>query len=314
MSPLLTRLIPQAPISRYRLGIAFGRETLSAIISHRSDKGLALRKTREYSLATPLFSGKPTATARSAITEALIKLGKELEDRYSIIQVALPDPAVVTQVFTLESLPNDSAAQRELAKWRFSREQHLQQEQIECSCQDLGAADGQRLLLAQAVDQSWLATLKQAFAAAGLLPAVIDSASGHRFNYFHDQITQADKHGAMISIESDYWGLTIWDDQGRLRFHRGRWRDATSTGLVQDIAGEAERSIRAWLHGGRDYQFGSLYLAGSDDACQQLATVLQDRMHAAPVMLDCAQGLMVNVGQTIPVIGSCSAMAAAVAR
>lgn len=312
MLPLLTKLIPQTAVSLDCLSLAFGRGQLQSVLTRRTDKGTELRRIQQHPLASSLFTTKPGSSARTEITTALIAASKTLDDPFTTIHICLPDPVIVMQVFMLDSIPHDQAAQRELALWRFSRDQHLPKDEIDCSCQVLGEDDGKQLLLGLAIEKSWLSIIKTAINDAGLLPAVIDAAACYRFNYFHDVLTKTKKHGALLTLEPDYWSLSIWDDRGRLRFNRARWREPETDKLVSDLAAEIERSIRAWLHG-KSYQFGGIYLVGQDAAFQPLAEILTNRMQQAPVILTSDQGVVDNK-KMISADVSCSAIAASVLR
>ena len=146
--------------------------------------------------------------------------------------------------FELDELPKSRRAQLDLVRFRFGR-QGTSGAQA-CAGQALARDGGKQLVLGMAADEGWRGLVQRALAAAGMVPWSMSGNAPRQFNRFHDRLVQSS--GALVALAPDAWSLWLWDDQGRPRHGRGRWREGAEDHAA--IALEVERSILAYVHGG----------------------------------------------------------------
>lgn len=297
------------------MGLGLGREAVYAAHATRNGEGWRIDWVKGERLPITLFDGTPTPEILPALTVAVARLCGDVKNAFVPIQVALPDPMVSLAVFELDELPKTDRTRIELVRWRFGKELHRGNQAIECTCQDLGVENGKHLLLGLAVDSEWLRTLKQAFAAAGIITSVIDMSVCHCFNRFYEVLTGDGQGGALIALDPEVWTLCIWDSSGRLRFARSRWRAEAANGgaTYSQIATEVERTIIAYVGGERTV--AHLYVTGDPEDIENVSASLDQRMNEECVRLPVDKGFTgdpsafdVNTGL------AASALAAAVCR
>lgn len=268
---------------RASLGLSLGRDNVRAAKLVTDAGRVTIEWVAQENLPLRLFADQPSADARAAMAQAFAKLCAEARTHYLPVQVALPDPAVSALVFELEEVPAEALAREELARWRFAKALHLDAKAIACATQSLGEDQGKALLMALAIEQTWLACVREALHDAGVATAVIDMAACHRFNRFHDLLTERNQDGTLVNIDSDTWSISIWDRQGRLRFIRARWRERTPA--VGDVAEEVERALRAYARPGAGKSLGSIFVSGDKDDATALVAALDEVVHEPCVYL-----------------------------
>jgi hypothetical protein len=64
-------------------------------------------------------------------------------------------------------------------------------------------------------------------------------------------------------VAPDAWSLWLWDERGRPRHARGRWREP---GDQAAIALEAERSILAYVQSAPAHRVARVYVAAASEA------------------------------------------------
>lgn len=280
------RRVEQAFLPRASVGLVIGAESICAAHVVADADGRRVEEIRTEALPVRLFGGAPTATMQQALAGALEKIGAGFKDAYLPVHVALPDPVIQLVVFELEDLPKTKKSRAELVRWRLAKEFHAEGQPLDCAHQDLGAEDGKRLLLGQAGDGSWLAALKQALRDAGITPWTINAGVCHRFNRFHDRFASEANGGALIALDPEWWTLSVWDREQRLRLARGRWRDgAAGNDGYEAIAADTERTILSYVRGGVDRAIGRVFIAGEAPAIAGLSAALARRMRDGPVAL-----------------------------
>ena len=268
------------------VGIAIGRTQLSAAMV---SSGARVEWVQHADLPMSFFTGSLAPGHVTALAEGLKSIFRELKQTYIPVHVALPDPLGHLAVFDLDERPKNRKMRRDLARWRFARELDVPEPSLDCVTQDLGSENGKLLLLGQALDGAWLACVRQALRQAGVAPWSINQAVSYRFNRFYDQLTREQHGGAMVTLDPDAWSLAAWDDAGRPRFLRSRWR-SRGAGEVdasdyQGIAEEIERTVLSYVHGGSNRSIAQFYVSGAHDEVTQLSTALDRRLHEKPGIL-----------------------------
>ncbi|HEY6095570.1 MAG TPA: hypothetical protein VIU93_11525 [Gallionellaceae bacterium] len=270
MLPLLINQL--APASPLQAGIAVGRRQLCAVTIESKGSGWSVRNIHRQDLAVPLFSGAPTTAALGALDAALQAISRELDAQFALIHVALPDSVIRSSVFELDELPKAAAQRTDLMRWRFAQSWQRPEESLECRGQDLGNADGKRLLLAQAGDRAWSDCVKQALERAGQMPASMNAALAYRYNRFQHQFAPA--AGAMLSLDPDGWTLAYWDEVRRLRHITTRLRAGDSSDELGGLADDVVRNVQSGAIGKAE----RLYLSGDSQEMLDLSARLEGKL------------------------------------
>lgn len=244
-------------------GLALGRDRAAlALVGRRPLQ-------EEFPLDTRLFSGPPSPPARRALVDALGKVAKHVGRRYLPLHVSVPDALVRWALFELDEMPRSAAARLELARFRFARQGV--NGAAACACQPLERDAGKHLLFAMAMDGAWRAAIAAALAEAGLHAWSLNANACRLFNRLHAR--RGGQSGALVAAAPDAWSLWLWDERGRPRHARGRWRAGGAD--HGEIALEAERAILAYADGGRSVA-RVLVAAGAETP--QLARALDERL------------------------------------
>lgn len=251
-------------------GLAIGRDYVGFA---RLGAGGKLEALEERPLATRLFSGAPSPESHEVLTQALTAFAAGMKRRYLPLHVSLPDAAVRWATFELDELPKSPATQLELARFRFAR-QGVNGAAVH-ACQPLERNGGKPLLFGMAMDGAWRACVTGALGKAGLVAWTLSANACRQFNRFHDRLTQAS--GALVTATPDAWALWLWDEHGRPRHARARWREAG--GEPAGIALEAERSILAYVHGAPGRAVAHVFAAAGAET-GALADALDARLRA----------------------------------
>lgn len=286
---------------RAAAGLAVGRDYV-ALAEIAPGPGLGrVKSLEEIALATPLFSGAPSAAAALALERALQRFAGKLAKRYLPLHVSLPDPLVHWSLFELDALPAARAAREALVAFRFSRQGlnggHLY------ACQPLGEEAGKQLALGMAIDRPWHALLASALAKAGMVAWTIHGNACRQFNAFHERL--AGRSGALVALAPDAWSLAVWDASGRLRHARGRWRAGGADEAA--IAVEVERAILAYVHRPPGRDVSRVFVVGEGGA---LADALDARLREPCTRLSFHE----RAEGTTPVASAPLAFAAALAQ
>jgi len=240
-------------------GLAIGRDYVGLAYVERG-KGNGQVRLAEEPLDAQLFDGAPTPRAAEALAKALRKAAGFLAKRYLPIHVSLPDALLRWTVLELDQLPQKRDAQLELVAFRFAR-QGLTGHYVH-ACQPLGRERGKHLLLGVAADAGWHRLVSEALEQAGLVAWTLDANACRQFNLFHDRLTAAS--GSLVALAPDAWSLWLWDEAGRTRYVRGRWR--TGGGDHEEIALDVERAILAYVHGDPSRTVAKVFAAAGEES------------------------------------------------
>lgn len=279
MSPSSTERAPRPSV-----GLAIGRDYVgfAAVLPARG--GWRAQTVSEERLETRLFCGAPAREARAALAGALRKLARGVARRFVPVHVSIPDAAVQWGLFELEEMPKASAAQLDLARLRFSRQGvnggHAY------ACQRLPGGGGKELLLGMALDKGWQRCIGDSLDDAGVVAWSLSTNACRCFNRFHDQLTQAS--GALVALAPDAWSLWLWDEGGRPRYARARWRGSPGADYAE-IALDVERSILAFVQGHAERTVARLFTAAGAESAA-MATALDKRMREPCVRLPAQDG------------------------
>jgi len=247
-------------------------------------RGRVLQDVQSATLVAGLFDGDPTLATGAELARAFAQLTESVRDSAIPVQIALPDPVVSIQTFEFESLPKNDKEREALVRWRFAKQLSVDGEKLACTWQELPESEGKHLLLAAAVDRRWLGLILAACQEAHLTPAVVDAGINFHFNAFQARFAD-NSDGALLVMQPDSWTAMLWDANRRPRFMRARWRNANGGSDHEDIAGEVERLIRAYVHGAPGRRLGSVAICGTEPEFNVLADLLDRRMHSPCVRL-----------------------------
>jgi hypothetical protein len=289
-----------------RAGLAVGRDYVGFAELAAADGGWRVTGLAETKLDAPLFSGAPAAEAADALRKGLGELAGRVKGRYLPVHVSVPDALVRWATFDLDELPRARAAQLDLVRFRFAR-QGINGAHV-VACQALAHDGDKQVLFGMATDGAWQRLVNGVLADAGIEAWSLSANACRTFNRFHDRLTRSS--GALVALAPDAWSLWLWDDGGRPRHGRGRWR--TGAGDHADIALEVERSILAYVHGGRERSVARVFVAGGADAVP-LAEALDARLRERCVRLPADEGAAAG-GSIDGVASAAVSLAAALER
>lgn len=265
-----------ASSARTCVGLRIGRERITAACVERSGPARKVLWVKSQGLDDELFIGQVNDAKFRTLQRAIGECCRDIGMGFVPVQVSLPDPVGAYTVFELDSLPESKHAQLDLARWRFTKEQHFNESDIECSTQYLGEDHGKFLLAAAVVSREWIACVRQACDAARLFVPVIDLDSAHQFNQMDGRPSVG-----IVCMNSDSWALRISDDAGRLRFVRARWRNGSKgEGEYQAVAAEVERTIRAYARNGGGKSIANLHVVAAKAEREGLVQALNERVHS----------------------------------
>ena len=311
MSPLLNRaraaLWP--PYTEY-WGLSIGAQEIVACQLRRQVG--AWQVTTVNAEATPLrlYKDTPAADAVQQLVPVIARVAAGAAGKCIPLSVVIPDPVVSMAILELETLPKTVADREAMARW------HLQKlgspdTTLACVAQDLGMSDDKHLLLASAVSRVWLDCLLGACYAANVVPTIWQSAIAYRFNRFQEQLLREGQDGALLTIDSASWSLLLWDQSGRARHLRSRWRDLASGNEAETIAVEAERAVRAYVHGGRGRRLGTVHIIGDSDIANRVVALLEARMQNACARLSPLSDMEMADGVSLRTVDAALAITAA---
>jgi hypothetical protein len=282
LQPLIKRLLRPVFNPRSRTGLLLDRHCVWIAGIDSEDDGGRLTRERRIGLNYNSFAQDAGVGPINAAGNAIADFFKSTDDgRYQAIRIALPDPAVNFAVFELDAIPKTRRERDELARWLFKKELYLDTDQLACISQDLGMVGGKRLLLGAVLQQAWISGIVHAVQTAGLFPASLGVSALSIFNALLKTPGINSGGAALITLETSFWSLLLWDEHRHPRFMRGYWRD--KAGAVPDdelraIAAEAERLITSYVRTSSEHRIGKVYLAGGDTNVSRFAGLLNERL------------------------------------
>jgi hypothetical protein len=282
---------------RTAVGLAIGARQVCAARLTSDRDAWSLDWSRCDELDVPMFKGVPTPETVAALGKAISAACDGAGREYVPVHVSLPDPVAAFSVFELDELPKARDAQLNLVHWRFAKEHYGDERPLACACQTLGSHDGKQLLLGMALEATWRNTVREGLQRAGVVAWTMNTATCYRFNRFHPLFTAEHRGGALVTLDPDAWALALWDDDGRLRWLRGRWRGDSLARDDDDayavIAVDAERFILTYVHGGADRRVERVYVAGGDETAA-LTEALDRRLRERSIPLAAGEGTVTS--------------------
>jgi hypothetical protein len=251
------------------------RDTATLATCQEQDGRRASRTVGQVALGVRLYDAEPAADAADRLAAAFAELRAALPGGLAPLQISLPDPAVSLQLLELDALPARRSEREALVRWRFAKALAREADRLACAWQPLGSSGGKHYVLATAIERVRIDPILAACRQAGLVPTTLGMSANYYFNGFHDQWTSGE-HGALLIIEPASWTLMLWDAERRPCFLRSRWREATGGADYDTIVADAERHVRAYVHGGPGRGIARVMIAGGERAA------LIDHLGASP--------------------------------
>lgn len=266
------------------VGLTFSQGRLGFVRLERARGTWRCLAAETVALPLLAFERPPSPEAKQVISEALVRIVPNARRVYLPTQVTLPDPLGYIGTIELDTLPKDVKARRELVRWHFERELHLNGLDYEFEQQDLGMNGKSHLLLGQALEKSWLGVIRHALNAASLSVWDINTTFSRYYNMHYSALTSKRAGAGLITLDAGAWSLGFFDAEGRTRFVRSRWRRRNEQ-FSESLAPEIESTVRSYVHGGTQGNITQLFLAGVDSDATSLAAVLNRRMDSPCVHL-----------------------------
>jgi hypothetical protein len=256
----------------------------------------------------------PSGHSIHALNQAVHRLANTLPQLYWPLQISVPDPAAIFQIMEFDVLPGSMNERDDIARFRMEKEWPAVA-QMECTTQVAYEGKKSALLLAMAIQNSWLRCLRDACRLANWVPGVIDIAVNHVFNLYHDRFSETSSDGALILIEAYTWTILLWDKDHIPRFVRSRWREAgnDTNAEFEIIAKDVERLVRAYVLSEPGRIIEKIYLCAAGLDSTHFAQFLNARMRVSCIRLDMSEAFTA-ITENLPLDISPSALAAAVAR
>lgn len=284
------------PPSTSAVGLGISGNRIMAVRVEPIEKGRCITHVAEEHLPfMPFRDIAPRAGDAEILAQAMQRIAVAVPQAHWTLQIALPDPAAIFQVMEFDSLPKTSQEREAIARFRMEREWPAVA-QMECSFQVLDEEKGRALLLALAVQRSWMDCLREGCRAAGFVPSVTDISLNHIFNRFQDEIAGGTSDGVLISLDADSWSILFWDRALRPRFSRSRWRDANRENGAdhEAIAQDVERLVRAYVLALSGRRIERVYFCSGMAENVSFATRLNARMQVHCTQLDMTEGVFVT--------------------
>ncbi|MBI3359171.1 MAG: pilus assembly protein PilM [Nitrospirae bacterium] len=208
------------------IGLHIGK-TLSAIQVKRQGGRYTIQRYRILEAPHDLIAPSPLEPNIRDIEQFQKRL-KELlypwEMKKADVALSLPDLAVKVAIFPLESVPKKREELEQLARWRMEQSLLYPLGDVQFSYQLLSRStrmtDGKPSLLTMAIKREIITQYEESLKGLGFQPVVVNIASFHLFNFFHDRLlkTSGPNHCFVVfNIQDQSFTLMIFQ-KGMLDF------------------------------------------------------------------------------------------------
>ena len=261
------------------LGITFGRSEFKAVLISQSKKETRVDWHKTIKLETLFFKGQPNTTHGDVLKSFLGKVSSLIQDKFVRVQVFLPDAMALYGFYKVDSVPDTPAQCRQLACWRIGKQFHVQDRSWRCDYQIVGEQGQKTLMMAMAMEETWLTFIQDILYESGILAPIIDTRINHYFNQLDISIKQ--DSGAVIDLTEDYWTVMAWDNKGQPRFVRSCWRSKESIDHGDELIGMAQdiiESLLVYCNEATDTQISGIYILGAGHTERAMGEILNTHM------------------------------------
>jgi|GEM_PF-5207782 len=233
-----------------------------------------------------LLQGNNFNVLDSSLGEIISTIGSKEGKHSSPIQVVLPDPIASTEVFSIDELPRSKISIDNLVHWRMCKNFHREVENTAFTYHIFGKENNAYLVYGLIVERALINTINSVFDRNKMIVNRIDTGANYRLNLLHDCLP--DNHNALVTLEDEYWTLTIRDDIGRICLIRSRWYSQPEDldALVKKIYIDIERSIRAFSHRENGNEVTGIYVDGKYPVNEKLSKMLSEIMHSSAEVIN----------------------------
>lgn len=299
MSPSLNRLRTALwPPAGEVWGLVVGAQEVVACQLLRQENGWLLATVNVEATPETLYRATSDGQMVQRLMPVIAGVAGAAAGRCIPLSVAIPDPAISVAMLELDSLPKTQVDRVALARWQLQKFWPADTD-LACIAQDMGMNDNKHYLLASAMPSVWLNGILSACHAAHVVPTFWQSAIVHRFGRFETQLCREGRDGSLLTIDTTSWSLLLWDQSGRVRHLRSRWRDPVSTNEAETIAVEAERTVRAYVHGAPGRRMDAVHFIGDSELANRVVALLEARMQNACVRLSPLAGINTAAGVSL---------------
>lgn len=155
--------------------------------------------------------------------------------------IGIPDASVKTAIFEFESLPQKTGEIEKLIKWKMEKSLPFIMDDAQISYQALNKNN----ILVSVIRKGILCQYEELLREAGVEPVLIDTASSHTFNLFHDIIIWESKDFIFLSLMDNAFVVMIIK-KGCPDFIRAK--GFKSGGADRRIKNEVLASLRFYSH------------------------------------------------------------------
>lgn len=261
------------------IGVILRQNSIHALQVNNKGKVYRTEWQKMLNSKQHLFQQNNHERLHNLLVEMLKIIASHISKKYVPIQLALPDPVVCYQVLKLEEMPKGKDAIKSLVQWKLAKFLNQDQTAIACDYQYIGANNGEHLVLAIGVDKKIQELVENAANVSGVQITVADMAACYRNNFWDNYINTDGI--ACISLDKDYWTLQLYDEQGRMRHAKSKWRHDDGDYQVpemENIVNDAERSMRTYILSNVGQDITHVYINGADRDLQDFSPLLNKRM------------------------------------
>lgn len=174
-------------------------------------------------------------------------------DKRRYVCLSIPDTSVKTALFELESIPSKKAELEKLIKWKMEKTLPFTIDDAQISYQALNKKN----IFISVIRKGVLYQYEELLREAGVEPVLIDTASSHIFNLFHNIIIKGGGNFIFLNIADAVFTLMIFKkgcpDFIRIKALRG------GSGEIKRIKDELLASLKFYSHNKEISDLTSIY-------------------------------------------------------
>ncbi|MFI0416485.1 MAG: hypothetical protein ACH255_20360 [Candidatus Thiodiazotropha sp.] len=232
--------------NKKRVGIAIGQRHIAAVMISR-DSSLSIIESTLDESNNNLFCRDDYSSLGRCLDSALKSVASWIGNRYVPVQVALPDPVVLSHAMHFESFPKERMRQHLLVSWQMEKTFHMQHDTLNVAYIKERVNSSSTHVFCTAIHKGLLQTINSAFSAVNIEPEAIMMAA---FYGSPDREIASTNLTAHIRLNPEYASIVVLNSKGMPYFIRSFWRTATnldSEDKTQEIIKNVYRTLHAFM-------------------------------------------------------------------
>lgn len=227
--------------NKSKTGISISSDSIILVEIDKNGNGFRLK---DFKTADIKGYVKPSLIEQNIIDTASFKKAIKtlIGSKMHSASISIPDASVKTALFEFESIPTKKTELGKLIKWKMEKSVPFPIGDAHISFQTLNKKN----ILASVIRKGVLLQYEELLREAGVEPILIDTASSHIFNLFHDIIIKEDENFIFLNIVDSVFTLMIFKkgcpDFIRVKALRG------GAGEIKRISDELLASLKFYSH------------------------------------------------------------------